>query len=68
MPTNQKPLKTFTHIKDARDALEENARLINQDDDRVAWNTNIALLQICEALQTIRIDVELFFIASFSLY
>ena len=43
----------------AKQALQENSRLISADTHKVMWNLNVALLHICDALDRTRRDVEL---------
>jgi hypothetical protein len=46
-------------LSEARRALQSNATLINSEKHKVAWNTNSALLNMCDALDRLERDVAL---------
>lgn len=45
-------------LDDAKVVLQRNATLLNPKVHAIVWNTNAALLHMCDALQKIQRDVE----------
>ena len=50
---------TPIHLRQARDALLENAKILDPAKDQAIWNLNVAALYLVQSIAQIRDDVNL---------